>query len=57
MSFFAKGSFVIGDGQLTQFWEDAWLDKIPLATQYPSLYAVDMGIANRARWLSTPEAR
>jgi hypothetical protein len=38
--FFKHGSFIVGDGQTTRFWEDAWLGKEPLATQYPSLYAI-----------------
>jgi hypothetical protein len=38
--FFKHGSFIIGDGHTTRFWEDAWLDKTPLSTQYPSLYAI-----------------
>jgi hypothetical protein len=38
--FFAHGSFVVGDGQTTRCWEDAWLEKTPLLTQYPSLYAI-----------------
>jgi hypothetical protein len=38
--FFQRGSIVIGDGQTTRFWEDAWFDKTSLANQYPSLYAI-----------------
>jgi hypothetical protein len=38
--FFKHGSFVVGDGQTARFWEDACLDKVPLATQYPCLYAI-----------------
>jgi hypothetical protein len=38
--FFKHGSFIIGDGHTARFWEDSWLDKTPLSTQYPSLYAI-----------------
>ena len=38
--FFQRGSFAIGDGMKTRFWEDTWLGETPLASQYPSLYNV-----------------
>jgi hypothetical protein len=34
------GSFRVGDGEGTRFWEDSWLGDAPLASQYPSLYAI-----------------
>jgi hypothetical protein len=39
-NFFKCGSFVIGDGSGTRFWEDVWLGNISLANQYPSLYNI-----------------
>jgi hypothetical protein len=39
MLFFQRGSFFIGDGLSTRFWEDPWLNHTPLMTQYPSLYS------------------
>jgi hypothetical protein len=39
-TFFKFGSFCIGDGEGTYFWEDSWLGDGPLASQYPSLYAI-----------------
>jgi hypothetical protein len=38
--FFQRGSFVIGDGMNTRFWEDAWLGTTSLSSQYPSLYNI-----------------
>ena len=38
--FFANGSFTIGNGQGTRFWEDAWLGDTPLSSQYPSLFNI-----------------
>jgi len=38
--FFKRGSFNIGDGLQTRFWEDIWLGDVPLAQQYPSLYNI-----------------
>jgi hypothetical protein len=38
--FFKCGSFVIGDGLETRFWEDVWLENTSLAKQYPSLYNI-----------------
>jgi hypothetical protein len=38
--FFKWASFVVGDGQATRFGMMLWLDKTPLATQYPSLCAI-----------------
>jgi hypothetical protein len=39
-NFFKCGSFVIGDGSGTRFWEDVWLGNTSLANQYPSLYNI-----------------
>jgi hypothetical protein len=38
--FFQCGSFVVRDGLSTRFWEDPWLNRTPLMTQYPSLYSI-----------------
>jgi hypothetical protein len=38
--FFKNGSFTVGNGQKTRFWEDTWLGDTPLALQYPSLYNI-----------------
>jgi hypothetical protein len=38
--FFARGSFVLGNGSGIRFWEDTWLGDRSLAAQYPSLYNV-----------------
>jgi hypothetical protein len=38
--FFNRGFFKVGNGMSTRFWEDTWLGKTPLATQYPSLYNI-----------------
>jgi hypothetical protein len=38
--FFERGSFQIGNGADTCFWEDTWLGNTRLATQYPSLYNI-----------------
>jgi hypothetical protein len=38
--FFENGSFTIGNGQKTRFWEDTWLSDTPLAHQYPPLYNI-----------------
>ena len=35
--FFSRGSFTIGNGMNTSFWEDTWLGDTPLAQQYPML--------------------
>ena len=37
---FDRGSFAVGDGKGTRFWEDTWLGNTPLAAQYPSLYNI-----------------
>jgi hypothetical protein len=37
---FTCGSFTVGDGISTRFWEDKWLGDVPLAHQYPSLYCI-----------------
>ena len=38
--FFSRGSFKIGNGLETRFWEDTCLGDKPLAQQYPSLYNI-----------------
>jgi hypothetical protein len=38
--FFKHGSFIIGDGLGTRFWEDVLLGNISLAYQYPNLYNI-----------------
>jgi hypothetical protein len=38
--FFDRGSFEVGNGENTRFWEDKWLGDKSLAQQYPSLYGV-----------------
>jgi hypothetical protein len=38
--FFSRGSFNIGNGLDTRFWEDTWLGNKSLAQQYPSLYNI-----------------
>ena len=39
-NFFTHGSFVLGNGHDTRFWEDIWLGDMPLAIQYPSLFNI-----------------
>jgi hypothetical protein len=38
--FLKFGSFKIGDGNQTRFWEDNWLGNNSIADEYPSLYAI-----------------
>ena len=38
--FFDRGTFVIGDGMSTLFWEDTLLGMTLLSSQYPSLYNI-----------------
>ena len=38
--FFSRGSFVVGNGATTRFWEDTWLSNSPLMNQYPLLYNI-----------------
>jgi hypothetical protein len=38
--FFKRGSFVIGDGASTRFWEDVWQGSTSLANQYLDLYRI-----------------
>jgi hypothetical protein len=38
--FFSRGSFKLGDGMNTRFWEDTWLGDKPPGDQYPSLYSI-----------------
>ena len=41
--FFGRGSFKIGNGMNTRFWEDIWLGDTFLAQQYPVLYNIIQG--------------
>jgi hypothetical protein len=38
--FFSRGSFVVGNGRNTRFWEDIWLGDKSLADEYSSLYNI-----------------
>jgi hypothetical protein len=38
--FLSRGSFIVGNGMDTRFWEDTWLGDKPLSQQYPSLYSI-----------------
>jgi hypothetical protein len=38
--FFPHGTFSINDGSQIRFWEDTWLDNVPLRDQYPALYSI-----------------
>ena len=38
--FFERGSFCVGNGLQTRFWEDSWLGSKPLAIQYPTLFNI-----------------
>jgi hypothetical protein len=38
--FLSRGSFTVGNGEDTIFWEDTWLEKKFLAQQYPSIYSI-----------------
>jgi hypothetical protein len=38
--FLQRGSFIVGNGLSTRFWEDTWLGEKPLAEEYPSLYNI-----------------
>jgi hypothetical protein len=38
--FFRHGTFTINDGSQIRFWEDNWLDNVPLCEQYPALYNI-----------------
>jgi hypothetical protein len=38
--FFSRGSFNVGNGMDTRFWDDSWLGDKPLAQQYPSFYNI-----------------
>jgi hypothetical protein len=38
--FFSRGSFVVGNGLGTRFWEDKWLGDKTLAEEYPTLYNI-----------------
>jgi hypothetical protein len=37
--FFNRGSFCVGDGTRTRFWEDSWLGDTSLENQYPTYIA------------------
>jgi hypothetical protein len=37
---FSRGSFVIGNGMNTKFWEDTWVGNKSLDGQYQSLYNI-----------------
>jgi hypothetical protein len=38
--FFKRGYFKIGDGTSVKFWEDIWMEDLPLSQQYPALYNI-----------------
>jgi hypothetical protein len=38
--FFPHGTFSINDGSQIRFWEDIWLDNVPLRDEYPALYSI-----------------
>jgi hypothetical protein len=38
--FLSRGSFNVGNGEDTRFWEDTWLGNKSLAIRYPSLYNI-----------------
>ena len=38
--YFERGSFTVGNGEKTRFWEDTWLGDEPFSSQYPSLYNI-----------------
>jgi hypothetical protein len=38
--FFSRGSFKLGSGEDTRFWEDMWRGNKSLAHQYSSLYNI-----------------
>jgi hypothetical protein len=38
--FFNRGSFTVGNGEETRFWEDTWLGNMSLAKHYPTLYNI-----------------
>jgi hypothetical protein len=40
MIFFQRGSFSVGGGNGTRFWEDTRLGDTSLASQYPTLYNI-----------------
>ena len=53
--FFSRGSFTVGNGMNTRFWEDVWLGGTSLAQQYPMLYnIVQRKQVTVANVLSTP---
>jgi hypothetical protein len=39
-NFFLPSWYFINDGSQIQFWEDTWLDNVPLQDQYPALYSI-----------------
>jgi hypothetical protein len=38
--FFARGDFIIGNGESVRFWEDTWLGDRPLSVHCPSLFNI-----------------
>jgi hypothetical protein len=38
--FFDRGSFTVGDREITRFWKDMWLGDNSLANQYPYLHNI-----------------
>jgi hypothetical protein len=52
--FFSRGTFKVGNGENTRFWEDTWLGDKPLAQQYPiAKLSVGQGRAPAPPWLAT----
>ncbi|WVZ94697.1 LOW QUALITY PROTEIN: hypothetical protein U9M48_040562 [Paspalum notatum var. saurae] len=49
--FLRFGTFLVKDGSQVRFWEDTWLDGIPLKDQYPSSYHIA-----RSKFISIAEA-
>lgn len=38
--FLMGGQFQVGDGQEVRFWEDNWINGLPLSDQFPNLYNI-----------------
>ena len=38
--FFSRETFVVRNGQKTNFWKDTWIGNVPLSIQYPSLFNI-----------------
>jgi hypothetical protein len=47
--FFKRGSFIVGDGLGTRFWENVWLDNSSLANQY-QIY-ITLSEQKMSKWL------